>query len=207
MATKRIVSLLIVFGVCGGCSERRGVTGSLAIMELVYSDRTELVYLSNDYGFLIQWIDNSEPEFYLYNKPSRRIQMTSDFHDFLAGLKAFPNGAKVDRIRGCAITEHGMPEDYKARLRETIKAKSFHLTDQNDGNFPVCECETIKVRRYRTASRQPKPDGAKDAGSAYDGQVSCPCGSGHETLAAWANNAHPKCSVDLPTELRVTLIV
>jgi len=161
---KRIIFVLIAFVVCRGCPEEHGNTGSLAIMELVYKDKTELVYLSNDYGFLIQWVDYQEPEFYLYNKPSNRIQMTSDFFDFLAELKAFPNGVKVDRIRGCGITEGGMPEDYKGRLREIIKAKRFYLTNEDEGNFTVCSCETIKVRRYKTTNKQLNSDGLKAAG-------------------------------------------
>ena len=145
---------MIAIVVCGGCCERYGNARPLAIMELVYRDRTRHVYLSNDYGFLIQWIDHTEPQFYLYNKPSHNIQMTSDFHDFLDGLKAFPNGVEVDRIRGCAITDQGMAEDYMIRLREIIKAKRLHLTNEDDGNFVVCSCETIKVRRYRIAQDQ-----------------------------------------------------
>jgi hypothetical protein len=160
---KRIIFVLIAFVVCRGCSEEHGNTGSLALMELEYKDRTELVYLSNDYGFLIDWIDHQEPVFYLYNKPSNRIRVTSDFFDLLAELKAFPHGVKVDRIRGCSITEQGMPEDYKVRLREIIKAKRFYLTDQDDGNFTVCTCETIKVQRYKTTNKQINLDGLKAA--------------------------------------------
>jgi hypothetical protein len=151
---KRIILVLIAFVVCIGCFEEHENTESLAIMKLVYKDRTELVYLSNDYGFLIQWIDHQEPELYLYNKPSNKIQMTTDFFDFLVELKAFPNGVKVDRIRGCAITAQGMPEDYKVRLREIIRAKEFYLTNQDDGNFTVCTCETIKVQRYKIPNGQ-----------------------------------------------------
>lgn len=158
---KRIAFLLMAFGICSGCSEKPGNTGFLVIIQLVYKDRIELVYLPNNYGFLIQWIDHKEPEFYLYDKPSQRIQMTSNFQDFMAGLQAFPNGVNVDRIRGCAITEQGMPEDYTDRLREIIEAKRFYLTDIDDGNFPVCSCETIEVRRHRRVHKQPNSDGLR----------------------------------------------
>ena len=154
MLRKEIVFVLIAFGLCGGCSERRQDTTSLAIIELVYTDRNAIVCLPNDYGFLIQWIDGHEPEFYLYNKPSHTIQMTGDFQTFLVGLQALPDGAKVDRIRGCAITEGGMPPEYSRRLRETIAAKRFHETDVDDGNFPVCSCETLKMRRYKSADER-----------------------------------------------------
>jgi len=122
-------------------------------MELVYKDRTESVFLPNDHGFLIQWIAHKEPKFYLYDKPASEIQMTDVFSDFLAGLEGFPNGVKVDRIRGCGITEQGMPEDYKHRLHQTIKAKKFSLTDLDDGNYTVCSCQTSEVRMFTTVNK------------------------------------------------------
>jgi hypothetical protein len=149
---KRIVFMLIAFSVYGGCFKEHRNNNSLAIMELVYKDRTEIVFLPNDYGFLIQWIDHEEPEFYLYDKPASKIQMTSVFFDFMAVLQGFPNGVKVDRIRGCGITEQGMPEDYKNRLHQIIKAKEFSLTDLDDGNYGVCSCETSAVRMFTTVN-------------------------------------------------------
>lgn len=85
----------------------------LAIIELVRREGTETVFLPNDYGFLIQWLDNMEPNLYIYNKPESSIKMTSDFTAFLAGLEEFPDGAKVDRIRGCGTTAQGMSENKK----------------------------------------------------------------------------------------------
>lgn len=149
---KRIVFILITFGVCGGCFEEHRSSNSLAIMEMVYKDRTELVFLPNDYGFLIQWIDHKKPEFYLYNKPANKIQMTNVFSDFLASLQCFPNSVKVDWILGCGITAQGMAEDYKHQLDEIIKAKKLNLTDLNDGNFSVCSCETSAVRMFTTVN-------------------------------------------------------
>ena len=125
---------------------------SLAIMELGRETGPEVVYLPNDYGFLIFWVDNEKPELYLYDKPANKIEMTSDFSKFLSGLQRFPNGVKLDRIRGCAITAGGMPEEYDDRLDDIIKAKQFTLTDLDDGNFTVCSCETTYVRRF-TKSR------------------------------------------------------
>ena len=124
----------------------------LAIMELGRKTGAELVYLPNDYGFLIFWLDNKKPELYLYEKPANKIQMTRDFSEFLSSLQRFPNGVKVDRIRGCAITALGMPEEYKGRLNNIIKAKGFRLTNADDGNFGVCSCETTYVRRFTTTN-------------------------------------------------------
>ncbi len=104
-------------------------------MELVHKTQSELVYLPNDYGFLIYQLDNKKPELYLYDKPANKIEMTSDFSQFLSGLQRFPNGVKLDRIRGCAITALGMSEEYKVRLNNIIKAKGFRLTNSDDGNL------------------------------------------------------------------------
>lgn len=125
---------------------------SLAIMELGRKTGSELVHLPNDYGFLIFWLDNKKPELYLYDKPANKIKMTSDFSEFLFGLQRFPNGVKLDRIRGCAVSAIGMPEEYKDRLNNIIKAKGFRLTNSDDGNFGVCSCETIYVRRFTTTN-------------------------------------------------------
>ena len=125
---------------------------SLAIMELGRKTGAELVYLPNDYGFLIFLLDNKKPELYLYDKPANKIKMTSDFSLFLSGLQRFPNGVKLDRIRGCAISALGMPEEYKDRLNSIIKAKGFRLTNADDGNFGVCSCETTYVRRFTTTN-------------------------------------------------------
>jgi hypothetical protein len=157
---KRIVFLLFIMFLAVGCSTNHRInntpaisdTNSLAIMELGRKNGTEFVYLPNDYGFLIYWLDNKKPELYLYDKPANKIEMTSDFSVFLSGLQRFPNGIKLDRIRGCAITAGGMPEEYKERLNEVIKAKEFRLTDSDDGNFGVCSCETTYVRRYKTTN-------------------------------------------------------
>ena len=124
----------------------------LAIMELGRKTGPELVYLPNDYGFLIFWLDNKKPQLYLYDKPANKIEMTSDFSGLLSGLQRFPNGVKLDRIRGCAISAIGMPEEYKERLNNIIKAKGFRLTNSDDGNFGVCSCETTYVRRFTTTN-------------------------------------------------------
>lgn len=134
-----------------GCATKHHANKSLPIMELGRQKGPELVYLPNDYGFLIFWLDNKEPELYIYDKPANRIKMTSDFSVFLSDIQHFPNGVKVDRIRGCAITEGGMPEEYKEQLNKVIEAKKFRLTNSDDGNFGVCSCETTYVRRYKTA--------------------------------------------------------
>ena len=54
--------------------------------------------------------------------------MTNNFTVFLSDTKRFPDGVKVDRIRGCAISAAGMPKEYKEQLNKLIKAKKFKLT-------------------------------------------------------------------------------
>jgi len=149
---KRIAFLLISILLFVGCMTNQRDNNSLSIMELGRKTGTELVYLPNDYGFLIFWLDNKKPELYLYDKPANKIEMTSDFSEFLSGLRRLPNGVKLDRIRGCAITAAGMPEEYKDRLNNIIKAKGFRLTNADDGNFGVCSCETTYVRRFTTTN-------------------------------------------------------
>jgi hypothetical protein len=134
-----------------GCSKSDQIPSCLAIAKLEYKDKTEIKYLANDYGFLIQWLDNQPPKLFVYNKPANSIKMTSNFEVFMKELQSFPSDIKVDRIRGCSITEMGMPKDYKDLLKELIEDKGFYLTDTNDGNFTVCVCETEKVTWYTTA--------------------------------------------------------
>ncbi|MHC4694410.1 MAG: hypothetical protein ACYS67_16845 [Planctomycetota bacterium] len=125
---------------------------SLAIMELGRKTGPELVYLPNDYGFLIVWLDNKKPELYLYDKPANKIEMTQDFSRFLDGLQQFPDGVKLDRIRGCAITAAGISREDKARLDNIIKKKGFRLTNKDDGNFTVCTCQASYVRKFTTTN-------------------------------------------------------
>jgi len=142
---KRIAFLLISILLFVGCMTDQRDNNSLAIIELGRKTGPELVYLPNDYGFLIYRLDNKKAELYLYDKPANKIEMTSDFSEFLSGLRRFPDGVKLDRIRGCAITALGMSEEYKDRLNNIIKAKGFCLTNSDDGNFGVC-------RRFTTTN-------------------------------------------------------
>lgn len=69
---------------------KAGRSGSpLAIAELGRATGPETVYLPNDYGFLIYWLDHQEPELYLYDRPAHRIEMTRNFKMFLTGLPVF----------------------------------------------------------------------------------------------------------------------
>jgi hypothetical protein len=148
---KRRLLILFTCLIIIGCIKSDHTLSRLAIAKLEYKDKTEIVYLANDYGFLIQWLDNQAPKLFTYNKPGNSIRMTNNFEVFMEELKAFPSDIKVDRIRGCSITEGGVPEVYKDRLNELIGDKSFYLTDLDDGNFPVCVCETQKVTWFTTA--------------------------------------------------------
>ena len=48
-------------------------------------------------------------------------------------------------LRGCGISAAWIPEENGVRLRETVEEKGFRLTGPEDGNFPVCTCETSEV--------------------------------------------------------------
>ena len=149
LAMKKTAFALIVMILTTGCSTEPPGSKSLAIVELVYRDRTEVVFLPGDYGFLIYWPDNGEAQLYLYDRPANRIQMTSDFSEFMAGLWKFPNDAKVDRMRGCWITAGGMGPERERELQQTIKAKGFRF---EDGPFGICSCETIARRVFTRAA-------------------------------------------------------
>lgn len=125
----------------------------LPIMMLKRYGTDGIVNLPNDYGFLIRW-NNADPlEFYLYDKPKRQIRCTSDFSAFLAGLRDFPTGARIDHIRFCASFEGGMPKSNRQRLEEVVQAKRFRLTDPEGGNFIVCTCESREIIFHKTASK------------------------------------------------------
>jgi hypothetical protein len=138
------------------CQSKHLTNKSLPIMELGYQGSTKTVYLPNEYGFLIEWPDNKEPELYIYNKPANKISMSSDFPSFLSAIERFPDGVKVDRIRTCGTTSGGMSEEYKRQLDEVIKDKNFKLTGENDGNFGVCVCESNYCRKFSAAAHTPQ---------------------------------------------------
>jgi hypothetical protein len=148
----KITFLIIGIFVCIGCKARHLTNKSLPIMEIGYQTSTKTVYLPNEYGFLIEWLDNKEPELYIYDKPANKITMTRDFSSFISAIAMFPNGVKVDRIRTCGTSSIGMSEEYKRQLTELIKEKHFRLTDENDGNFGVCVCESNYCRKFTTSN-------------------------------------------------------
>jgi hypothetical protein len=146
----KVVFLLIGVSLFCSCATEPRISNFLCIIELGRKEGPEYVYLPNDYGFLIDWVDNTEAELYIYDKPAQRIKMTSDFANFLSELQQFPNGIKVDQIHGCATTAAGMSQEQKSQLNELIQKKKFILTDVDDGNYPFCSCETTYVRKYKT---------------------------------------------------------
>lgn len=141
---------IIVFFLFLGCTSQQIQQTNLCIMELGRQDGIEYVYLPNDYGFMIIWPDNQEPELYIYDKPAHMIKMTNEFPVFIEDLRQFPDAVKVDRIRSCGITSAGMSVEYKDILNDVIENKKFTLTDIEDGNFGVCTCESSYVHRYKT---------------------------------------------------------
>lgn len=153
--------LTILLGCDRKAQEQKIDNTKLAIMTMERvegrSESTDLhktEYLPNDYGFLINWPDNAKPEFYLYNKPLKSITCTSDFNEFLAGLKRFPGGAKVDCIEKCQSPfAYKMPDTAEERLWEVIKTKRYKITEQEDGNFIICTCEFSEPKLLKTAER------------------------------------------------------
>ena len=126
---------------------------ALAIVILEYADAPKVVCLPHDYGFLIRWWEQEEPELYLYDKSCHRIVQTSDFSAFLAGLNAFPSGSRLDEITLCCgeTSRAGMPREDSQRLAGVLRDKGFRLTGENDGNFNICTCESREVRLLKVA--------------------------------------------------------
>ena len=124
-------------------------------------EQQKTAYLPNDYGFLLNYLGQTEPEFYLYNRPAWTITVTGDFRQFIAGLKQFPDGAKVDRIHKCQVSfEYGMPAYEIEWLNETIASKGFRMTDEEDGNWMIEGCEfqeTLLKDIGRPAKKTPEP--------------------------------------------------
>jgi HEAT repeat protein len=124
-------------------------------------EQQKTAYLPNDYGFLINYLGQTEPEFYLYNRPAWTITVTGDFRQFIAGLKQFPDHAKVDWIRCCTVSfEYGMPYYEREWLDETIASKGFRMTDLEDGNETIDSCEFQNILLKDTgqpAKKTPEP--------------------------------------------------
>ena len=62
---KTILFVLIMLLACAGCARKLAESNRLAIMELVRKESTETVFLPNDYGFLIMWLDGKKPKLYI----------------------------------------------------------------------------------------------------------------------------------------------
>jgi len=105
-------------------------------------DLYRVVYLFDDYGFLINYLGRTEPEFYLYSRPDWTITVTGNFNEFIAGLKRFPDQAKIDWVRKCTVSfEYGMPDNQRKILLETIKDKNVKMMAGNyDGQYYMIEC-------------------------------------------------------------------
>ena len=105
-------------------------------------DLYRVVYLFDDYGFLINYLGRTEPEFYLYSQSDRTITITGSFNEFISGLKRFPNQAKMDWVRKCTVSfEYGMPDNERRILLKTIKDKDFKMMGENhDGQYYMIEC-------------------------------------------------------------------
>jgi hypothetical protein len=122
-------------------------TEPMAVIILEYYHHgPRVVFLPNDYGFLVRSRQGHKPELYLYDKPARHITYTHDFNAFFAGLRKFPDRAKVDEIIMCSGESGMIGEVEETRLMDIIKKKRFRMTGQEDYNFPVCTCGSKEVR-------------------------------------------------------------
>lgn len=120
---------------------------AIAIVEYDNPDAAKVVCLPHDYGFLVEWDKDKQPEFYVYDKKSRWATCTPDFSEFLKLLEKIPSGATVDRIeKCCAPFSWGMPNESRNKLAALLKRKSFRMAEWEDGNFGICTCESKEIR-------------------------------------------------------------
>ena len=121
------------------------------IAELQYRDfrgtnQNRIVYLYNDYGFVVKWEYPNNPSFFLYDKGRTNILETSDLNTFLDGLSNFPDEAMVAEIDSCAAgLSYGMPKEMLLKIYNVIKLKKFKMADIEENNFGFCKCETTNV--------------------------------------------------------------
>lgn len=104
--------------------------------------------LTNDYGYFINWVENEEPELYVYQKKPARIARLKSMDELLAWAKKLPEASDVDWITTCGSTRGGVPQEKLDELQRIFTERKIHLTDTEDGNFTICICESIRQQMF-----------------------------------------------------------
>jgi hypothetical protein len=135
---KKLLPLILLALICGGCSSK------MAVVELVYKDRTVLTHAHSDYTCAIYWYPEKAPSFYLYNRPAGTRIKTTEWETFVKELKRLPDGAEMDRISKCqASLAGGMPDAKSDEFNSLLAAKKMTLVN---GDIMLCTCESKSFR-------------------------------------------------------------
>jgi len=135
----------------------RPAAGDFPIVELKYRDRTELVGLLADYGYIVDWPKGRKPSFYVFDRKRRSRFKTDRWERFIQELKRLPEGIEIDAVRRCTASfSYGMPRSKYKELRKVLDERSIRTISIDDLTRHVmfCYCETIDLRVLHDEDRQ-----------------------------------------------------
>jgi len=161
---KNIIASVVFFITAFVFAEKGHLVNDFPIAELQYrefrgTNQNWILYLYNDYGFVVKWEEPDKPSFFLYDKIKTNILATSDLEIFLNGLSNFPDGAVVAEVDSCAAgLSYGMPKKMLLKIYDIIKKKKFKMAGIEEKNFVLCTCETTNVLFFTKAQNSKEND-------------------------------------------------
>lgn len=138
-------------------STSRPAVSDFPIVELKYQDRTKLVHLLSNYGYIIDWPEGRRPLFYVFDRKQRSRTRTDRWERFIQELKRLPDGIEIDAVRRCMVPfARGMPHSKSKELQKILDAKFIKRVSIDDRTKHVifCSCETVNVRILYDDDRQ-----------------------------------------------------
>ncbi|MEJ2201322.1 MAG: hypothetical protein P8X63_09975 [Desulfuromonadaceae bacterium] len=129
-----------------GCFASKRSSTDFPIVKLVYRDHTTLVNLISNFGYIVDWPENKQPTFYVFNRKKHTRVKTDQWETFIQELKQLPGGIEIDEIGKCTVPfSWGMPETQKKELQQVLASKSIKIIDKLDHRNHVnfCYCEAI----------------------------------------------------------------
>lgn len=115
----------------------------------VHACKYKCICLGSDYGYFINWPDNGTHEIHVYEKKPARIASLATMDDLLEWAGRIPEGVNVDWLRMCGSTCAGVAPEKLEQLQRVFVERKIHLTDLDDGNFPICTCESKDKKMFR----------------------------------------------------------
>jgi hypothetical protein len=116
----------------------------LRIARLTYPDHAQDVSLLASYGYVIDWRSDTQPTFYVFNRPRHQRLRTRSWTTFLVALAQIPNDSTVDAVDQCSAPfSAGIPPTHADVLDTVIIAKHLHRVLPSDPlHVELCTCET-----------------------------------------------------------------